>query len=98
MKDGSRIGNFVEMKKSTLGVGSKANHLTYLGDATIGDNVNIGCGTITCNYDGANKYQTVIGDNAFIGSGVELVAPVEVGKVQPSVRVPLSEKMPRPGN
>ena len=79
MKEGSRIGNFVEMKKSTLGVGSKANHLTYLGDATIGDGVNIGCGTITCNYDGANKHQTVIGDNAFIGSGVELVAPVEIG-------------------
>lgn len=79
MKQGSRIGNFVEMKKSTLGVGSKANHLTYLGDATIGENVNIGCGTITCNYDGANKHQTIIGDNAFIGSGVELVAPVEIG-------------------
>jgi bifunctional UDP-N-acetylglucosamine pyrophosphorylase/glucosamine-1-phosphate N-acetyltransferase len=80
MQEGSRVGNFVEMKKSVLGVGSKANHLTYLGDATIGDGVNIGCGTITCNYDGANKYQTVIGDNAFIGSGVELVAPVEVGE------------------
>ncbi len=80
MKEGSRVGNFVEMKKTVLGVGSKANHLTYLGDATIGDGVNVGCGTITCNYDGANKYQTVIGDNAFIGSGVELVAPVEVGE------------------
>ena len=79
MQEGSRIGNFVEMKKSTLGKGSKANHLTYLGDATIGDNVNVGCGTITCNYDGANKHQTVIGDNAFIGSGVELVAPVNIG-------------------
>ncbi len=79
MKDGARVGNFVEMKKTTLGAGSKANHLTYLGDAIIGDGVNIGCGTITCNYDGANKYQTIIGDNAFIGSGVELVAPVEVG-------------------
>ena len=79
MKEGARVGNFVEIKKSTLGVGSKANHLTYLGDATIGDNVNVGCGTITCNYDGANKHQTVIGDNAFIGSGVELVAPVEIG-------------------
>ncbi len=79
MKEGARVGNFVEMKKTTLGVGSKANHLTYLGDATIGDNVNVGCGTITCNYDGANKHQTIIGDNAFIGSGVELVAPVEIG-------------------
>jgi bifunctional UDP-N-acetylglucosamine pyrophosphorylase/glucosamine-1-phosphate N-acetyltransferase len=79
MKRNARVGNFVEMKKTTLGVGSKANHLTYLGDAVIGDGVNVGCGTITCNYDGANKYQTVIGDNAFIGSGVELVAPVNIG-------------------
>jgi len=75
----ARVGNFVEIKKTTLGVGSKANHLTYLGDAQIGDNVNVGCGTITCNYDGANKHLTVIGDNAFIGSGVELVAPVNIG-------------------
>jgi bifunctional UDP-N-acetylglucosamine pyrophosphorylase/glucosamine-1-phosphate N-acetyltransferase len=75
----ARVGNFVEIKKTTLGVGSKANHLTYLGDARIGDNVNVGCGTITCNYDGANKHLTVIGDNAFIGSGVELVAPVNIG-------------------
>jgi len=80
MKDGGRIGNFVEVKNTTLGVGSKANHLTYLGDANIGDGVNVGCGTITCNYDGANKHQTIIGDNAFIGSGVELVAPVEIGE------------------
>jgi len=79
MKAQARVGNFVEIKKTTLGIGSKANHLTYLGDATIGDNVNVGCGTITCNYDGANKHQTVIGDNAFIGSGVELVAPVNIG-------------------
>ena len=79
MKQGARVGNFVEMKKTVLGVGSKANHLTYLGDAVIGDGVNVGCGTITCNYDGANKHQTVIGDNAFIGSGVELVAPVNIG-------------------
>jgi bifunctional UDP-N-acetylglucosamine pyrophosphorylase/glucosamine-1-phosphate N-acetyltransferase len=79
MKTGGRIGNFVEIKNTTLGVGSKANHLTYLGDAEIGDGVNVGCGTITCNYDGANKHKTVIGDNAFIGSGVELVAPVEIG-------------------
>jgi bifunctional UDP-N-acetylglucosamine pyrophosphorylase/glucosamine-1-phosphate N-acetyltransferase len=75
----ARVGNFVEIKKTTLGIGSKANHLTYLGDAQIGDNVNVGCGTITCNYDGANKHLTVIGDNAFIGSGVELVAPVNIG-------------------
>jgi bifunctional UDP-N-acetylglucosamine pyrophosphorylase/glucosamine-1-phosphate N-acetyltransferase len=79
MQEGSRIGNFVEMKKTVLGKGSKANHLSYLGDALIGANVNVGCGTITCNYDGANKHQTTIGDNAFIGSGVELVAPVTIG-------------------
>ncbi len=75
-----KVGNFVEIKKSTVAEGSKVNHLTYIGDANIGKNVNIGAGTITCNYDGANKYRTVIGDNAFIGSGVELVAPVEVGE------------------
>jgi bifunctional UDP-N-acetylglucosamine pyrophosphorylase/glucosamine-1-phosphate N-acetyltransferase len=80
MKQQARVGNFVEIKKTILGVGSKANHLTYLGDASIGDGVNVGCGTITCNYDGANKHQTVIGDNAFIGSGVELVAPVTIGE------------------
>jgi bifunctional UDP-N-acetylglucosamine pyrophosphorylase/glucosamine-1-phosphate N-acetyltransferase len=74
-----KVGNFVEIKKSTVADGSKVNHLTYIGDATIGRNVNVGAGTITCNYDGANKFQTVIGDNAFIGSGVELVAPVEIG-------------------
>jgi len=78
--DEARIGNFVEVKNTTLGKGSKANHLTYLGDAEIGSGVNVGCGTITCNYDGANKHKTIIGDNAFIGSGVELVAPVEVGE------------------
>ncbi len=75
-----KIGNFVELKKSTVADGSKVNHLTYIGDATIGRNVNIGAGTITCNYDGANKHRTIIGDNAFIGSGVQLVAPVEIGK------------------
>jgi bifunctional UDP-N-acetylglucosamine pyrophosphorylase/glucosamine-1-phosphate N-acetyltransferase len=74
-----KVGNFVEIKKSTVADGSKVNHLTYIGDATIGKNVNVGAGTITCNYDGANKFRTIIGDNAFIGSGVELVAPVEVG-------------------
>jgi bifunctional UDP-N-acetylglucosamine pyrophosphorylase/glucosamine-1-phosphate N-acetyltransferase len=80
LKRQARVGNFVEIKKTVLGVGSKANHLTYLGDALIGDGVNVGCGTITCNYDGANKHQTIIGDNAFIGSGVELVAPVNIGE------------------
>ncbi|MEX2126467.1 MAG: bifunctional UDP-N-acetylglucosamine diphosphorylase/glucosamine-1-phosphate N-acetyltransferase GlmU [Woeseia sp.] len=74
-----KIGNFVEVKKSTIATGSKVNHLSYIGDTTIGTNVNVGAGTITCNYDGANKYRTVIGDGAFIGSGVELVAPVEIG-------------------
>ena len=80
MEEDSHIGNFVEMKKSRLGKGSKANHLTYLGDAQIGEKVNIGAGTITCNYDGVNKSQTIIGDNAFIGSNSSLVAPVEIGK------------------
>ncbi|MCP5153468.1 MAG: bifunctional UDP-N-acetylglucosamine diphosphorylase/glucosamine-1-phosphate N-acetyltransferase GlmU [Ectothiorhodospiraceae bacterium] len=74
------IGNFVEVKNSNIGVGSKANHLTYLGDSEVGAGVNVGAGTITCNYDGANKHRTVIGDGAFIGSGVELVAPVTVGE------------------
>jgi bifunctional UDP-N-acetylglucosamine pyrophosphorylase/glucosamine-1-phosphate N-acetyltransferase len=73
------LGNFVETKKTRLGRGSKANHLAYLGDATIGAKVNVGCGTITCNYDGYKKYETVIGDGAFIGSDTQLVAPVTVG-------------------
>jgi bifunctional UDP-N-acetylglucosamine pyrophosphorylase/glucosamine-1-phosphate N-acetyltransferase len=77
---GSKIGNFVEMKKATLGEGAKANHLTYLGDATIGAGANIGAGTITCNYDGYFKYQTVIGERAFIGSNSALVAPVTIGR------------------
>lgn len=72
------IGNFVEVKKSRIGVGSKVNHLTYIGDAEIGSGSNIGAGTVTCNYDGVNKFKTVIGDNAFIGSGTMLVAPVTV--------------------
>lgn len=76
----AKIGNFVETKKANIGVGSKVNHLSYVGDAEIGEGVNIGAGTITCNYDGANKHKTVIGDDAFIGSGSNLVAPVEVGK------------------
>ncbi len=78
--DASRIGNFVEVKNSTLGEASKANHLAYIGDATVGDRVNIGAGTITCNYDGANKHRTIIEDDAFIGSDTQLVAPVRVGQ------------------
>ena len=77
---GAKIGNFVELKKTTLGPGSKANHLSYLGDATIGANVNVGAGTITCNYDGQQKHETVIEDGAFIGSDTQLIAPVRVGK------------------
>ena len=74
-----KAGNFVEIKKSQIADGSKVNHLTYIGDATIATNVNVGAGTITCNYDGARKHQTQIGANAFIGSGVMLVAPVTIG-------------------
>jgi bifunctional UDP-N-acetylglucosamine pyrophosphorylase/glucosamine-1-phosphate N-acetyltransferase len=77
---GCRIGNFVESKNARLGEGSKASHLTYLGDSVIGRNVNIGAGTITCNYDGANKHQTVIDDDVFIGSDTQLVAPVKIGR------------------
>jgi bifunctional UDP-N-acetylglucosamine pyrophosphorylase / glucosamine-1-phosphate N-acetyltransferase len=80
VKANARIGNFVEVKKSVIGKGSKANHLTYIGDSIVGDNVNIGAGTITCNYDGLEKHQTVIGDGSFVGSNVELVAPVKVGR------------------
>ncbi|WP_462170623.1 bifunctional UDP-N-acetylglucosamine diphosphorylase/glucosamine-1-phosphate N-acetyltransferase GlmU [Pseudoalteromonas xiamenensis] len=79
MEEDSHVGNFVEMKKTRLGKGSKANHLTYLGDTEVGEKVNIGAGTITCNYDGVNKSKTIIGDNAFIGSNSSLVAPVEIG-------------------
>ena len=75
----THIGNFVEIKKATVGIGSKINHLSYIGDATIGCGVNVGAGVITCNYDGVNKFQTVIGDGAFIGSDSQLVAPVTVG-------------------
>ena len=78
LSDDVHIGNFVEVKASDVGGGSKANHLSYIGDTTIGKNVNIGAGTITCNYDGANKHRTVIGDNVHIGSDVQLVAPVTV--------------------
>jgi bifunctional UDP-N-acetylglucosamine pyrophosphorylase/glucosamine-1-phosphate N-acetyltransferase len=77
--DEAHVGNFVELKNTRLGSGSKANHLTYLGDADIGAGVNVGAGTVTCNYDGTNKWSTVIGDGAFIGSGSMLVAPVEIG-------------------
>lgn len=80
LKQNSRVGNFVEVKNSHLGSGSKASHLTYLGDTEVGDNVNIGAGTITCNYDGANKHKTIIKDGAFIGSDTQLVAPVTVGE------------------
>jgi len=78
--EGAHVGNFVELKKTTLGKGSKANHLAYLGDATIGEKVNVGAGTITCNYDGTFKHPTIIEDGAFIGSDSQLVAPVRVGK------------------
>ncbi|MCW2487918.1 bifunctional UDP-N-acetylglucosamine diphosphorylase/glucosamine-1-phosphate N-acetyltransferase GlmU [Candidatus Symbiopectobacterium sp. NZEC127] len=78
LAQGAHVGNFVELKKARLGKGSKAGHLTYLGDAEIGDDVNIGAGTITCNYDGANKHKTVIGDRVFVGSDSQLVAPVTV--------------------
>ena len=76
----AKVGNFVEMKKTELGEGSKANHLSYLGDATIAEGVNIGAGTITCNYDGARKYRTVIGKNVFLGSDTQLIAPVTIGE------------------
>ena len=80
LAEDAHIGNFVEMKKAVLGKGSKAGHLAYIGDATIGSGVNIGAGTITCNYDGANKFQTIIEDNVFVGSDSQLVAPVTIGK------------------
>jgi len=79
LADGVHVGNFVELKKAQVGKGSKVNHLTYVGDARIGRDVNVGAGTITCNYDGAYKHLTVIGDDAFIGSNASLVAPVEIG-------------------
>lgn len=79
LADRVHVGNFVEIKKSHIGRGSKANHLSYLGDSEVGSETNVGAGTITCNYDGAHKHQTVIGDNAFIGSNTALIAPVQVG-------------------
>ncbi|MGA8890673.1 MAG: bifunctional UDP-N-acetylglucosamine diphosphorylase/glucosamine-1-phosphate N-acetyltransferase GlmU [Anaeromyxobacteraceae bacterium] len=78
--EGVHLGNFVELKKTTMGKGSKANHLTYLGDATIGAGVNVGCGTVTCNYDGEKKHPTRIGDGVFVGSDSILVAPISIGK------------------
>jgi bifunctional UDP-N-acetylglucosamine pyrophosphorylase/glucosamine-1-phosphate N-acetyltransferase len=80
LADGVHVGNFVEVKASRLGRGSKANHLAYVGDTTMGERVNFGAGSITANYDGANKHATVIGDGASIGSNVVLVAPIEVGE------------------
>ena len=80
LDEGVRVGNFVEVKSTRIGSGSKASHLSYLGDAELGRDVNIGAGTITCNYDGSAKHRTVIGDRAFVGSGVELVAPLVVGE------------------
>src|SRR3989338_3558468 len=81
LQEGARVGNFVELKKTTLGKNSKANHLTYLGDAFIGANVNVGCGVITCNFDGGpHKHKSVVEDNVFVGSDVQLIAPVTIGK------------------
>ena len=80
LKEGSKVGNFVEIKKSTLGDNSKVNHLSYVGDAQIGKSVNIGAGTITCNYDGVNKNKTIIKDKVFIGSNSSLVAPITINK------------------
>ena len=80
LADKAKVGNFVEIKKSTIGEGSKVSHLSYIGDTQMGVGVNIGAGTITCNYDGVNKFKTIIGDNAFIGSDSQLIAPVEIGE------------------
>ena len=80
LEEGAKVGNFVEIKKSRLKKNSKANHLTYIGDATVGKKSNIGAGTITCNYDGVKKSKTIIEDGAFIGSNTSLVAPVKIGK------------------
>jgi bifunctional UDP-N-acetylglucosamine pyrophosphorylase/glucosamine-1-phosphate N-acetyltransferase len=80
IRDGARIGNFVELKNTVFGEGSKANHLSYVGDATVGSQVNIGAGTITCNYDGVHKHRTIIEDGVFIGSDTQLIAPVRVGE------------------
>ena len=78
LSDGARVGNFVETKKATIGAGSKVNHLSYIGDCAMGPGVNIGAGTITCNYDGVNKHQTDIGAGVFVGSNSTLVAPLNI--------------------
>ncbi|RDH82728.1 MAG: UDP-N-acetylglucosamine diphosphorylase/glucosamine-1-phosphate N-acetyltransferase [endosymbiont of Galathealinum brachiosum] len=78
LSENAKVGNFVEIKKANIGVGSKVNHLSYIGDTEMGSNVNVGAGTITCNYDGANKHKTIIGDNVFVGSDTQLVAPVNI--------------------
>ena len=80
LKEGSKVGNFVEIKKSTIGKRSKISHLTYIGDSEIGNSVNVGAGTITCNYDGVKKNKTKIKDNVFIGSNTSLIAPVKIEK------------------
>jgi len=80
LKSGAKIGNFVETKKSKIGKNSKVNHLSYIGDAIVGQNSNIGAGTITCNYDGVNKHKTNIADNVFIGSNTSLIAPIKIDK------------------
>jgi bifunctional UDP-N-acetylglucosamine pyrophosphorylase/glucosamine-1-phosphate N-acetyltransferase len=79
LSDNTKVGNFVETKKAIVGKGSKINHLSYVGDADLGEGVNVGAGTITCNYDGYNKHKTTIGDGAFVGSNSSLVAPVTIG-------------------
>jgi UDP-N-acetylglucosamine diphosphorylase/glucosamine-1-phosphate N-acetyltransferase len=80
LKSGAKIGNFVETKKSRIGKNSKVNHLSYIGDTNVGQNSNIGAGTITCNYDGVNKHKTIISDNVFVGSNTSLVAPIKIDK------------------
>ena len=80
LDDSSKVGNFVEIKQTKIGVGAKANHHAYLGDATIGKKVNIGAGTITCNYDGKVKHKTTIDDESFVGTNTSLVAPLKIGK------------------
>jgi bifunctional UDP-N-acetylglucosamine pyrophosphorylase/glucosamine-1-phosphate N-acetyltransferase len=80
LHEGAKVGNFVELKKSVMGPGSKVNHLAYIGDSTVGEKANIGAGTITCNYDGIQKHRTIIEDEVFIGSDTQLVAPVRVGR------------------
>jgi bifunctional UDP-N-acetylglucosamine pyrophosphorylase/glucosamine-1-phosphate N-acetyltransferase len=80
LREGSKIGNFVEVKKSVIGKGTRASHLSYIGDATVGEKVNVGAGTIFCNYDGRKKHPTIIENEVFIGSNTELVAPIKIGR------------------